>query len=860
MLLKSIARIMVKYVGNAAIFGVGGDAIIDLWDLWGRYQKDQGEKLAEIGKLAVQPAAEARRLAEEVAVEVAGDKPETERQALTAYLSQVPNAIRQSQRRPQDPSGRTVSSQLRLQRPEDLLALLPPRPPRFKVGDRPLHPLDLELEELLGMGGFGEVWKAKNPHMSHAERVALKFCLDPEAAKVLRHEAAVLDQVMREGKHPGIVQLRNTYFSADVPCLEYEFVSGGDLTSLVYRQLQRNQGKLPLQMVTGIMRNLIRGVRHAHRLTPPVVHRDLKPANILVQPRPDGKVELRVADFGIGGVAARCELGQAGPGEAPALSLMTGVRGSCTPLYCSPQQARGEPPDPRDDVHALGVIWYQLLVGDLTAPAGPDWHYELSERQVPRPILGLLGRCLSSIAARRPADAAVLADEIDKLKPPLLPPPPPPPPPEPRIETDMKEALEELRTRVDSRSFFERQGPARIAEWRAAAEKGVAAAQWLLACCLFEGTGIQEDAEAGLTWLRRAADGGLPAAQTDLGNCYYPGGECYYSGESVEEDANEAVRLYNAAAAQGFPLAEADLGDCYYDGKGVAADLAEATRRYRKAAEAGWASGQYALGWCYDYGKGVTQNWGEAAKWYRKAAEQGHDESQVVVAYCYEHGRGFGQDLAQARQWYGKAADQGHSRAKNALARLLAGPKPPSPPEPPHSGTKGYWAIAPCSADPPEEWEQIWKFDLANGVISVGWEDLDDISSLDKQSLREAIDRTYPDPETSAQARGQYFGMLWNFFHEIKVGDVVLARQGTKKIAAVGTVTRTAYYDPNKAPAAVGAWYTFAYHLGVRWESSPRDKHLQDIVFGIQTLHKIPEKKFRSLVGQGPAATTSQQK
>ena len=53
------------------------------------------------------------------------------------------------------------------------------------------------------------------------------------------------------------------------------------------------------------MRSIIRGVRYAHRLTPPIVHRDLKPANILVQPRPDGKVELRVADFGIGGIAAK---------------------------------------------------------------------------------------------------------------------------------------------------------------------------------------------------------------------------------------------------------------------------------------------------------------------------------------------------------------------------------------------------------------------------------------------------------------------------------------------------------------------------------------------------------------------------
>src|SRR5437763_1952449 len=83
---------------------------------------------------------------------------------------------------------------------------------------------DLELVELLGVGGFGEVWKARNPFLSSAEPVALKFCLDPAAASTLRHEAGVLDRVMRRGRHPDIVQLRHTYLSAEPPCLEYELV------------------------------------------------------------------------------------------------------------------------------------------------------------------------------------------------------------------------------------------------------------------------------------------------------------------------------------------------------------------------------------------------------------------------------------------------------------------------------------------------------------------------------------------------------------------------------------------------------------------------------------------------------------
>ena len=238
---------------------------------------------------------------------------------------------------------------------------------------------------------------------------------------------------MGQGRHPGIVSLLDTSLNAEVPCLKYEFVGGGDLTSLVYRLLKRNQGVLPVGLVTGIMRNIIRGVRYAHRLTPPIVHRDLKPANILVQPRPDGKVELRIADFGIGGVAARCEMGQAEQGEDSGSFLMTGTRGSCTPIYASQQQMGGEDPDPRDDVHALGVIWYQLLVGDLTVRPPAEWRDELADRQVPEPIVRLIGSCISSKAEKRPADAGVLAEEIDKI---VAPPPPPPPPREPPPESD----------------------------------------------------------------------------------------------------------------------------------------------------------------------------------------------------------------------------------------------------------------------------------------------------------------------------------------------------------------------------------------------------------------------------------------
>ena len=62
--------------------------------------------------------------------------------------------------------------------------------------------------------------------------------------------------------------------------------------------------------------------------------------------------------------------------------VATMAHGSYTALYASPQQRRGEGPDPRDDIHALGVIWHQLLTGDLTSgvPGGLHWMEDLKER------------------------------------------------------------------------------------------------------------------------------------------------------------------------------------------------------------------------------------------------------------------------------------------------------------------------------------------------------------------------------------------------------------------------------------------------------------------------------------------------
>jgi formylglycine-generating enzyme required for sulfatase activity len=303
---------------------------------------------------------------------------------------------------------------------ESLRYRLQGRLPRFKPGERPLASVDLELVELLGMGGFGEVWKARNPHFDGVAPVVLKFCIDPTAKdRLLRHEARVLNQVMRQGKHPGIVSLLRTYLTADPPCLEYEFVEGGDLTSLM-RRWQRQEEALTPGLAARIILRLAKVIAFAHRLDPPIVHRDLKPANILVHRTADKRILFRVTDFGIGGLAASraiermTELAADVPGAA-----MSTLRGAFTPLYASPQQMWGEPPDPRDDVYSLGIIWYQLLISDLSAgrPAGTDWCGQLKALGVGSDFVALIGSCFGFRAEDRPADAAKVAERLTALLP-----------------------------------------------------------------------------------------------------------------------------------------------------------------------------------------------------------------------------------------------------------------------------------------------------------------------------------------------------------------------------------------------------------------------------------------------------------
>ena len=188
------------------------------------------------------------------------------------------------------------------------------------------------------------------------------------------------------------------------------------MTGLIQAWHRSGQGPTPSQAAE-LVRQLAEIIGTAHRLDPPIVHRDLKPANILVERAADASPRFKITDFGIGGLAARQVVQLSQRGVTQGRFLVSVLRGSFTPLYASPQQARGVAPDPRDDVFALGVIWFQLMTGrlDECRPGGRRWPERLKTRGMSPELIDLLASCFEDEREDRAADARALADAIAAL-------------------------------------------------------------------------------------------------------------------------------------------------------------------------------------------------------------------------------------------------------------------------------------------------------------------------------------------------------------------------------------------------------------------------------------------------------------
>jgi formylglycine-generating enzyme required for sulfatase activity len=402
--------------GRRPLFGDGkyGDALPDVAKAMLDYTHKElptGELRAALGELAaLTPDAYADRVGKLIEG-LAKVHSIPFRQALIDYLAGWPASVRQALRRPSDPAGKSAPDALQFYKPDDLLLFLPPRPPRFKCKARPANLDGWELAELRGLGECSEVWLGRHENQREAAGVCLKFATDLETADRVLAQKDLFVKAFELNDTAGVVPLRAVYLESDPPCLEYAYVSGYDLTALMYDWKWRFDAPKP-EAALKLMRRLTDIVAKVHKAG--LVHRDLKPSNVLLHPTEGGKFTLWVTDLGWGQIEAirSIELSRTGTprGEQHRLSL----RGAHTPLYASPQLTKKEPPDPRDDVHALGVIWYQLLKRDphAAAPVGNEWVEEFRPAGFTDSQAKLLNACLATRPEKRPNDAGSLGEML----------------------------------------------------------------------------------------------------------------------------------------------------------------------------------------------------------------------------------------------------------------------------------------------------------------------------------------------------------------------------------------------------------------------------------------------------------------
>jgi tRNA A-37 threonylcarbamoyl transferase component Bud32 len=212
----------------------------------------------------------------------------------------------------------------------------------------------LEILASIGEGGMGAVYKVRQKQLNRV--VALKILPpdighDPAFAERFTREAQALAQL----SHPGIVTLYEFGQADGLFYFLMEFVDGVNL-----RQLLQN-GRVASREALAIVPQICDALQFAHDQG--VVHRDIKPENILL----DRRGRVKVADFGIakladGGKDSAINTGTAGSSEA--LTESGKVVG--TPSYMAPEQVnRPADVDHRADIYALGVVFYQMLTGEL---------------------------------------------------------------------------------------------------------------------------------------------------------------------------------------------------------------------------------------------------------------------------------------------------------------------------------------------------------------------------------------------------------------------------------------------------------------------------------------------------------------
>ena len=264
-----------------------------------------------------------------------------------------------------------------------------------------------EILDRIGIGGMASVFKARR--RSDGRLVALKipqdkFVGDSRFVKRFHREAEVLQRL----KHPNIVRVFDHGSFGDTHYIAMEFLDGEELDRLIENR------RIQVKTAINIMRYVADALRYIHAQG--IIHRDIKPGNIMLLRDAideDGRVDqhgVRLMDFGIAA------------GKVLTRLTITGARIG-TPVYMSPEQAKGQRIDHRSDIYSLGIVFYESLTGQAPFQGGYESviHQQIYELptppkqlnpEIPGPINDLIMRMLHKEVDKRPS----LDEVIEVLK------------------------------------------------------------------------------------------------------------------------------------------------------------------------------------------------------------------------------------------------------------------------------------------------------------------------------------------------------------------------------------------------------------------------------------------------------------
>ncbi len=273
------------------------------------------------------------------------------------------------------------------------------------------------LEECLGVGSFGEVWRGR--HHMFGDLVAIKVPTDPQYVRNLQREGVAVHGL----KHANIVRAIDLDPYGDPPYFIMEYIDGPSLRQVI----DHYQKNIPISTVMVIMQGVLQGLTAAHG--DGLVHRDVKPANILLNVALASLAEVsvssvKVTDFGLGqavGMTTQSIM------QSGSLQGSEGRSVAGTLAYMSPEQKEGRAVDARSDLYSCGIVLFELLTGER--PVGGEKPSELRP-EVPAHLDGVFEKCYTRRDARFASATEMLAamterPVLDEVVPRLTPPPVP---------------------------------------------------------------------------------------------------------------------------------------------------------------------------------------------------------------------------------------------------------------------------------------------------------------------------------------------------------------------------------------------------------------------------------------------------